>query len=219
MIACMLLPFFVAAQQTTTAKKYNFTEAWVWEYTNASGNTNEMVLYRDPKSNCWLLTAEAYGNTDGMCDWILVQPDGTCYFAYKDAELDNSGSLLKMKLRPENVKAIPNYWNTENRYRKFGNTAMGFAAFNGRAYQCTYTKTKEQSTFYLAKTAAAFAPLAVFNELDIDAKLPVRFPKDIPGNYVVLSESSSGAGYSVQYRFKYQSHTEYYIDLAQYTLR
>lgn len=205
--------------QTKNPELILFTEAWVWEYTNASGNTREMVLYREPKSNYWLLTPEAYGNTDEMCDWILVQPDGTCYFAYKDAELGSGGSLLKMTLHPKKGNTIPTYWKATNEYKKFGNTAMGLGTFNGRAYHCTYAKTKEQSIFYLAKTAAAFAPLAVFNELDVDAKLPVRFPKDIPGNYVVLSENSSGAGYSVQYRFKYRSHTEYHINLRDYTIR
>lgn len=220
MIAGLLFPLLVVAQQKKTAStKYNFTEVWVWEYKGKDGKMGEMALYREPKLNYWLLTAEAYGNTDDMCDWILVQPEGTCYFAYKDAEIGSGGSLLKVKLDLQQVKTLPTYWKAGSRYQKFGNAAMGFSMFNGREYQCAYTKTQEQTTFYLARTAAAFAPLAVFNELDVDAKLPIRFPKDIPGNYVVLSEDSNGAGYSVQYRFKYRSHTEYHIDLASYKLQ
>ena len=219
-ILYVMLPLFAAAQQKKTANTaYNFTEAWVWEYNNASGNTSEIVLYREPKSNYWLLTPEAYGNTDEMCDWILVQPDGTCYFAYKDAELGSGGTLLKMKLHPQKGNTIPTYWKATNQYKKFGNTAMGFPVFNGKEYKVSYLKTNEQSVFYLATTKANFAALSLFNELDIDAKLPVRFPKDIPGNYVPLSENSSGAGYKVQYNFKYVSHTEYHINTGQYKLR
>ena len=220
MLAVALFPFFPTAQQKKAAStKYNFTEVWVWEYENKDGKTAEMAIYREPKLNYWLLTAEAYGNTDGMCDWILVKPEGSCYFAYKDAEIGSGGSLLKVELDLQQVKTIPAYWKAGSRYQKFGNAALGSPTFNGREYGCTYTKTQERSTFYLARTAAAFAPLAVFNELDVDAKLPIRFPTDIPGNYVVLSEHTSGAGYSVRYRFKYRSHTEYRIDLGQYKLQ
>ncbi len=141
-IVYMLLSFSVVAQQKKAAStKCNFTELWVWEYKGKDGKTGEMALYREPKLNYWLLTAEAYGNTDGMCDWILVQPEGICYFAYKDSEIGSGGSLLKVKLDLQQVKTLPAYWKTGSRYQKFGNAAMGFSIFNGREYQCAYTKT------------------------------------------------------------------------------
>lgn len=218
-IACVLLPLFVTARQTKTGRtQYNFTEIWVWEYKGKDGKKGEMAIYREPKLNYWLLTAEAYGNTDDMCDWILIKPDGTYYFAYKDAELGGGRTLLKMKQELPKVKSIPAYWKTSAKQKNFGNVSMGFPVFKGKEYKVSYLKTRDYSTFYLAATKANFTPLSIFNKLDTDARLPIRFPKDIPGNYIVLSENAEFPNGSVQYSFKYISHTEYHIDLSEYEL-
>lgn len=216
-IACTLLPLFVTAQQKRTGStQYNFTEVWVWEYKGRDGKMGEMAIYREPKLNYWLLTAEAYGNSDDMCDWILIKPDGTYYMAYKDAELGGGRTLLKMKQALPKVKSIPANWKASVKQKNFGNASMGFPVFRGKEYKVSYLKTNENSTFYLATTKANFAPLSVFNELDADAKLPIRFPKDIPGNFIPLSENTVFPGGLIQYSFKYISYTEYHLNLAEY---
>lgn len=195
--------------------KINFTEVWVWEYTDINGNKTEMAIYREPKLNYWLLTSETYGSTDEMCDWIILKPDGICYFAYKNAELDAGKTLLKMKMDVPKIKTMPLYWRKTGKRKFFGDKSLGFPRFNGIEYTVSYLKTKEKSSFYLANTNADFMPLSYFNDLETDAKMPISFPKDIPSNKVVLSEKAFGLKYSVGYSFKYISHTEYHINFSE----
>lgn len=219
LFALLFLPTLACNGQKAPARKYLFSEVWVWEYTGADGTKGEMAIYREPKLNYWLLTAEAYGNTDDMCDWILLQPNGTCYLAYKDAELDGGGTLLKMKQAVPKVQSMPAYWKATGKSQYFGDKNSGFPLIKGKEYRVAYAKTSEKSTFYIAGTRADFGPLNIFNDLDTDARLPVRFPKDIPAHTITLSEETIASNYRVSYRFKYISHTEYHINLSEYELR
>ena len=217
----LLFPLFVMAQQKKTVKsslQYNFSEVWVWEYTDINGNKGEMAIYREPGLNYWLLTSEAFGQTDEMTLWFMLKPDGEVLQAYQDETMHSCKKLVRHQLAMENVSAIPSYWKKANNIRYFGDTFSGFPRIKGVEYQICYEKTNDQSTFYLAKTKADFSKLSLFNDLDIDAKLPVRFPKNIPGNYMVLGEYSVFSNDSVQYSFQYISQTEYYIDLSIYEM-
>ncbi|MBX9449755.1 MAG: hypothetical protein KL787_08585 [Taibaiella sp.] len=125
--------------------------------------------------------------------------------------------MIKHQLHPIEKTKLPDYWKATGNSKYFGDTFSGFPKMKGMEYKISYEKTDEKSTFYLATTKADCAMLSLFNDLNIDAKLPVCFPKDIPGNYVVLSEHSTSAKGSVQCLLKYISQTEYYVDMNNFT--
>lgn len=214
----ILLLLFTLFTATAFSQKLNFTEVWVWEYTNSNGQKAEMAIYREPQLNYWLLTGEAFGNTDEMTEWFILKPDGEVLQSYQDGEPSSHQKLLKHQLSFDKNKQLPNYWKVTSSKQSFGDTRLGFPLFKGTAYKVSYLKTKDQSTFYLAQAKADFTILALFNELNIDAKLPVRFPKDIPGHYITLSEHTVYPGGAVQYTFKYISQTAYHINLADYKI-
>lgn len=218
----LLFPLLVLAQQKRfieASKKLNFSEVWVWEYTDTEGKKAEMAVYREPKLNYWLLTTEAYGQTDEMTLWFILKPNGEVLQAYQDGEGNSAKKLIKHRLYPDKKKLLPNHWKATGNTKTFGDTSLGFPKFIGEEYNVSYGKTNEQSVFFLATTKADFSTLYLFNDLDIDAKLPFRFPKDIPSNYLVLSEETIFSSVSELYRFKYISHTEYYINISEYDLK
>lgn len=211
----LLITLFTA---TAFSQKLNFTEVWVWEYTNRNGQKAEMAIYREPQLNYWLLTSEAFANTDEMTEWFILKPDGEVLQAYQDGEKNSLKKLLKHQLPSKKNRQLPSYWKATSNKQSFGDTRLGFPLFQGTAYKVSYLKTKDQSTFYLAQTKADFTMVSYFNNLNIDAKLPIRFPKDIPGHYITLSEHTVFPGGAVQYTFKYISQTAYHINLADYKL-
>ncbi|HRP90361.1 MAG TPA: hypothetical protein PKX92_09985 [Edaphocola sp.] len=217
LIVFLLFPLLVLAQRKkTTSQKLNFSEVWVWEYTDSKGTKAEMVVYREPKLNYWLLTGEAYGQTDEMSLWFVLKPNGEVLQAYQDEESNSSKKMMKHRLYPDKKTVLPSNWKTTGNTKKFGDVSLGFPKFTGKEYKVSYGKTNEQSMFYLAATKADFSSLALFNDLDIDAKLPIRFPKDIPGNYIVLSEITKIQHNVISYSFKYISYSEFHINLLDY---
>jgi hypothetical protein len=222
-IAFLLFPLFAVAQQKKTIKsttQYNFSEMWVWEYTDANGKKAQMAIYREPKSNYWLLTPDDAGfrATDETTLWFLLKPNGEVLQAYQDGENDNRKKLVKYRLRPDNKKQLPGYWKATGKSKYFGDTFSGFPKIKGLEYKISYTKTNDKSKFYLATTKADLSMLSLFNDLSLDGKLPIRFPKDIPGHFITLSESTVFPGGAVQYNFRYISQTEYYINLSDYRI-
>lgn len=216
-IACMLFPFMVLAQKTN-APQYNFSEVWIWEYIDVNGKKGQMGIYREPKLNYWLLTPDDAGfrETDEMSLWFILKPNGEVLQAYQDGEMNSRKKLMRHELHLNKTIKLPDYWRATGNTKKFGDTGLGFPTFTGKEYKVRYKKTNDQSTFYLAFTKADFSVLSFFNDLNIDAKLPVRFTKDIPGNYITLSEHTLFAGGTIRYQFKYISQTEYYIALSEY---
>jgi len=214
---CFLFPLFALAQQKKSVKniKFNFTEMWIWEYTDTNGKKSEMAIYREPKLNYWLLTPDDAGfrDTDEMTLWFILKPNGEVLQAYQDGEMNSSKKLIKHQLNVDKIIKLPDYWKATGKSKYFGDDFSGFSKMKGLEYKIKYEKTNDQSTFYLAKTKADFSVLAAFNDLNIVVKLPVRFPKDIPKNYVVLSEDSKWSNGAVQYGFMYISQTEYFIDI------
>lgn len=221
-ISMLLFPLFVAAQQKKTIKsntQYKFSEVWVWDYTDANGKKGQMAIYREPKLNYWLLTPDDAGfrETDEMTLWFILKPNGEVLQAYQDAEMNSGKKLTKDRLYPDKKAKLPDYWKATGKSKYFGDTFSGFPKIKGMEYKISYTKTNDKSTFYLATTKANFAVLSLFNDLNMDAKLPISFPKDIPGNFITLSENSvfPGGG-TIQYTFKYISQSQYHINLSDY---
>lgn len=215
----VLVPYRVTGQTRNSEsgiQPLKFSEVWVWEYTDICGKTAEMAIYRDPRSNSWLLTSEAYGNTDEMCDWILAKPGGTYYMAYQSPELNNKRYLVEVKHEVVSAKSLPEHWSPLGEYKYFGNKLLGFPRFKGRKYRVSYLKTNDVSTYYVENTKTDFTAIYTFNDLEIDAKLPIRFPKDVPPTIIVLNENSVFSNVSVSYSFKYISQAEYYIDISEY---
>ncbi len=211
-----VLPFisYYTQAQTKETTTIRFTEMWVWEYQNSNGKRSEMAIYREPKSNYWLLTADDAGfrDTDEMTLWFLLKPNGEVIQAYQDGEKQGNKKIVRHRLDMRKTANIPPQWKRQNATKYFGHPDLGFPEIKGNEYKVEYEKTEDKSVFYLAASKADFTPLNYFNNLNIDAKLPIRFPKEIPGSFMVLSENSVFPGGSVRYNFKYISQTEYFID-------
>lgn len=195
-------------------KKLSFTEAWVWAYTNSDGSEGEMVVYREPQTGYWLFTPEAYGSTDEMTEWIVANNDGVYIFAYNDAELYTPQKRFIVNVKLKKFDKLPEEWQLLSGSQYFGDALLGFPRFKGTAYETTYLKTTERSIFYVAATQADLSAIYYFNHLNIDAKLPVSFPENIPGRQIVLSEQTKFATGNMGYRFRHISHTTYQINLS-----
>lgn len=220
----LLFPLFIVAQQKKTIKsatQYNFSEMWIWECIDANGNKAQMAIYREPKLNYWLLTPDDAGfrETDEMTLWFMLKPNGEVLQSYQDGEKNQRKKLIKHQLYPDKKAILPDYWKATGKSRYFGDTFSGFPKIKGLEYKVSYTKTNDKSTLYLATTKADLSMLSLFNDLNIDAKLPIRFPKDIPGNFIALSENTVFPGGAVQYAFKYISQTEYHLNLSEFEVK
>lgn len=212
----VILPFTGYAQYSKKAKPLHFTEMWTWEYVQYDGKKGVMSLFREPKSNYWLLTADDAGfrETDEMTLWFIVKPNGEVLQAFQDGDITRIMALKELKLVVKRNKKLPTYWQSTSNTKVFGDPNLGFPAFRGRGYSINYLQSNDHTEFYIAQTSAHFSALALFNTLTIDAKLPINFPQDLPKHMVPLSEHTTFAGGGmVQYNFKYISQTEYYIQL------
>jgi hypothetical protein len=220
----LLFPLFVVAQQKKTTKstiQYNFSEMWVWEYSDANGKKAQMAIYREPKLNYWLLTPDDAGfrEKDEMTLWFMLKPSGEVLQSYQDGEKKQRKKLIKHQLYPDKKAILPDYWKATGKSRYFGDTFSGFPKIKGLEYKVSYGKTNDKSKFYLATTKADLAVLSLFNDLSIDAKLPIHFPKDVPGNFITLCENTVFPSVTVQYAFKYISQTEYHINLSEFEVK
>ncbi|MCB0512242.1 MAG: hypothetical protein R2760_08630 [Chitinophagales bacterium] len=215
LIVCLLSPFLGFAQPKQNLVQFNFTEVWVWEYTDSLNKKNEMAIYREPNFNYWLLTNEAFGQSDEMSVWFLLKQNGEIIQAYQDGESNDSIQLMKYNLQFNNKTKLPTNWKATGNTKNFGDVSLGFPKFIGKEYKVSYSKTNKFSVFYLGTTKADFTMLTLFNELNIDAKLLVRFPKNIPANYIVMSEQTKFLNDSIQYNFKYISNAEYYVSFVE----
>lgn len=217
----LLVPFISQAQvnlRKAPTKKFNFTEVWVWEYTDVNGNSGEMAIYREPKLNYWLLTPDDAGfrNSDGMSLWFMVKPNGDVIQAYQDGEINSPKKTITHKLDVAKINRIPVNWKRTGKTRKFGDPSTGFPYINGKEYQVVFDKTNDRSHIILGGTQANFSSLSLFNNLNIDAKLPIQFPQNIPGNLIPLSEFTTFSTGKIQYTLKYITPSEYHIDLNDF---
>lgn len=217
-LVCFLATISVFAQKKTTraTSAIHFSEAWVWNYTNASGEKGSVMIYREPKSGSWLLTKDdaGLGKTDEMTRWFLLQPNGEILQAYDDPERNGRLKLHRLRWQKKAVAHLPGYYKPTGKTARFGTANWGYKPVRGRSYNIAYQKTNEKTTVYLADSTLDWSALFAFNSLDMDAKLPIRFPVDIPPKKIPLSEETTGAGWRTGYTFEGISSTEYDIDLS-----
>lgn len=183
-----------------------FREVWVWEYTDTEGAKQDLAIYHLPEKNYWLFTAEAYGNSGEMIEYILGKPDGEYIMAYTDAE--GKKGLLKEKLTFTGPKVLPPTYRLQKKTQFFGEPDMGYPKVLGKLYLKTYEKTSEVAEMFLTDTKSDMRPVYNFNAINGDAKLPLHFPIDLPAHTHVLEETYQG---KKQYAFKFKSQTEYYV--------
>lgn len=210
---CFFLPYFVMAQ-TEKSSNYRFTEIWVWEYENYDGRKGEMAIYRDTSHNAWLLTPDDadFPSTDEMTKYFIVQDDGEVTQVIEDGTTVDENRITH-SLNIQKDKSLPYHYRKRKTIKYFGDPQFGFPKIKGQEYRVQYEKTNEKTTFYLGQSDANFSALCHFNELNIDAKLPIQFPKDIPAGYIPLSEQTNFPNDKiVRYEFKYISPTEYFIE-------
>lgn len=198
-----------AYAQTTSV---NFTEIWVWEFENSNGSKGEMAIYREPKLNYWLLTPDDanFRDKDEMTLWFLLKPNGEVIQAFQDAEMDNL-EVTKHQLPLKKITKLPKSWKPCGDEKTFGNTEYGFPLFSGKEYKIRYEKSNEKTSLFVGHSDADFSILALFNELNIDAKLPIQFPKNIPKNTITLSEHTVFPNFYLKYQYKYTTPTTYEV--------
>jgi hypothetical protein len=212
-----LLPFCSVQAQIKTPKSIKFTQAWVWEYKNnfvpenEPGHKGEIVMYYEPKLNYWLFTAEAYGTSGEMYNWILGKPDGTYVLCATDEFGKEAITEQKLKF-PLNKTLAPHY-RFIGKKKVFNQNRLGFPKIEGREFKIIYGKTNDQSSIFVGDVKANFLPLYFFNQSNIEAKLPFQFPVDFPKNKLLLQEVSTVNKVKLHVTFKEISYTEYYIDL------
>lgn len=219
----LLLVIFVftncqAQSNTVKKKEIKFDQAWIWEYTNTTvpedeiGHKGEVWVYYNEKLQYWLFTAESYGITGEMFNWILAKPDGTYIIDFTD-EFGKTGRL-EMKAEVEKSKLLPEHYVANGKSNWYNQEDLGFPKFKGDGYSVTYEMVNDTSEFYLAPNEKLnFAPIYLFNQLDSDAKLPIFFPVDLPGNWIYLEESTQMPQGEIQVKLTTITPTEYYINL------
>lgn len=204
---------FTCGAQTRLRKTetLNFKEVWVWEYLDSEGKKQDMAIYHHPGKNYWLFTAEAYGLSGEMTEWVLAKPDGEYIQRYRDEH--GATITLRDTLYFNTPAQLPRHYQSMGRMRNFGDKKFGFPEFRGIAFEVKYEKTTDQSLCYLVKVKKVMSPLYYFNQLNKEPRLPVIFPKDLPADHLVLSEEIQTGGKVIRYRFRFISPTEYYIEI------
>lgn len=219
LLLLLTLPFFCCCTQAQvkSPKTIQFTQAWVWEYENNTiaqnepGHKGEIVVYFEPKQNYWLFTAEAYGTSGEMYDWIIGKPDGT----YLLSSTDEFGkkAITKQQLPFPANKILPQHYKPLGKKKVFNHNKLGFPKIEGTEFKVDYTKTNDRTSVFVSDFKADFFPVYFFNHLNIEAKLPFSFPTDFPKNKLLLQEVSIVNKEKLQLTLKEISHTEYYIEL------
>lgn len=197
----------------------HFTQVWVWEYQNEwipeneSGHKGEIAIYYHPEKDFWLFTQEAYGISGEMTDWIVGKPDGE----YLIASTDEYGKkrIEKLSITIPETDSLNVLFFPKKEPMSFGNPDLGFPLIRGEKYVLNYLKTLDKTTLYLGDVAVDLSPVYYFNQLDIEAMLPVDFLTNIPANKIVLSDSTTTSGKNISLRFRYISHAEYYVHLGE----
>jgi hypothetical protein len=204
---------------SNSSKELKFMQAWIWEYENTAleegefGRKGEFWAYYHEELNYWLLTAESYGITGEMFNWILAKPDGTYIIDFTDEFGKNS--RLEHKLDFDIPNEIPIHYKSTGNSKFFNeDDTIGFPKAKGFEYDTKYEMTSDQTkTFIGAFENVNFTPLFWFNRLDSDAKLPVHFPLDLPSKYGVFEEITKMSVGKYHLVLKNISNTEYYINL------
>lgn len=204
---------------SNSSKELKFMQAWIWEYENTAleegefGRKGEFWAYYHEELDFWLLTAESYGITGEMFNWILAKPDGTYIIDITD-EFGKT-SRLEHKLDFDIPSEIPSHYTSTGKSKFFNeDESLGFQKAQGFEYEIKYEMTSDRTkTFIGTYENVNFTPLFWFNRLDSDAKIPVHFPIDLPSKYAVFEEVSKMSVGEYRLVLKNISNTEYFIEL------
>lgn len=197
----------------------NFTQAWVWEYKNElkgfeePGYQGEMVVYFHPELNYWLFTQEAFGISGEMIEYVIGKPDGT----YLTISVDEFGkrNLTEEKIEFNRYTELPSEWISTGNEKSFNENDLGFPKLKGEEFYMKHLKTNEITEVFMADYPIDFSALYYFNQLNSEAKLPFHFPINLPKNKFVLEEITTSANHKTQYKLKYISHSEYFVNLNE----
>lgn len=196
----------------------HFSQVWVWEYVNTFFEEDtpqyrgELVVYFNPENNYWLFTQEAYGFTDEMTLWTLGMPDGKYISCYLDEHGNQKQYTDKIEVKPQT--SIPKQYVPLQNKKEFKAGESGILDFTAQEYQLEYIKSNQIECLYLAETEIDFSPIYHFNRRDVEAKLPIHFPVDLPATIKVL-ESYTIYSKTVHIKFKEQGHTTYFIEIEK----
>lgn len=204
-----------------TQGRYTFYHSWHWDYENTwipadeYGRTGQLTAYHDDSTGAWLFTAEAYGGTDEMADWVLALPTGEYITGYRD-ETGNRNLLRDTLDFPESEEVLAEWLQPTGEKQVFGENHYGWPTLQASAYAVNYQQTKERSKVWLADTAVDMRPLVYFNRRIADAKLPVHFMPDLAiGKIEVAADTESGAQ-RIHHRLTAISDNYYEINLEDY---
>ncbi len=211
----------VEADHPPIQGKYTFYHSWHWDYENTwipegeHGRSGEMTVYQDDSTGAWLLTAETYGGTDEMADWVLALPTGEYITAYRDE--GGRRTLLRDTLDFPQPEAGPAGWLQPARgTRAFGENDYGWPTLQAVAYQVDYQQTEERSTVWLADTTVDMRALVYFNRRIADAKLPVHFMPHVPAGKIEVAADTESGTHRVRHRLTAISDNYYEINLEDY---
>ena len=201
--------------------RYTFYYSWHWNYENTwvpegeYGSTGQLTVYHDDSTEAWLFTAEAYGGTDEMADWVLALPSGEFITGYRDET--GKRTLLRDTLNlPEFDEAFAEWLQPTGEKHIFGENTYGWPALQARAYKIDYQQTGERSTIWLADTAVDMRPLVYFNRRIADAKIPVYFMPDLPVGKIEVAADTKGGTHRVWHRLTAISDNYYELNLEDY---
>lgn len=203
------------------AQHYTFHHSWHWQYESTwipdgeTGRHGEFTVYHDDSTGAWLFTAEAYGVTDEMADWILALPTGEYITAYRD-ETGNQDLFRDTLDFPEPGEALAEWLKPAGEAQVFGANPYGWRTLQATAYHVDYLKTEERTTVWLADSTVDMRPLIHFNRRIADAKLPVQFMPDLPVGKIEVAAGTESGKHRVHHRLTVLSDNHYEINLANY---
>ncbi len=209
-----------AVYESEDTVEYIFKESWTWEYENEweeddeYGRKGQITIFYLPEKNYWLFTGEAYGTRGEMIDWVLGKPGGEYIICSTDEFGDKDYERRFVTIREETE--LSKYFKPEDGQKIFGNKEFGFPLITGKKYKYDYDVPDEWTDFYLGIVKGVdFYSLYHYNNLDLEARMPYSFTRDLPGNTIILSDVSHIEGREVRANFKDRSYTLYYIYLPK----
>jgi len=222
-VLCFLVAIVVfishAPAQNMSQSNYTFTEAWVWEYQNIRSEEGQVIIYRNPLTQEWLLTPDAYGKTDEMTLWYLIKPNGEVIQASKDPEHNKNIIYTQHHLYPTRNDQFPKTWVKGKLQKSFG-SEQSLRIFQGQEYTFKHPRVSETSQYFVSKMEYDMSLICQFVNLRQKAQMPIEFPIELPNNYIFLSEHTQKVGgYTTSTIFKGIQHVEYTIQIPQVTTK
>ena len=211
------------------AGKYYFSTQITYSYHNDSAEddynrSGEISIYIDEKSGTFLFTKESFGNTGEMVDFVIADQQGNYIFGYTDEHGKKLRETLKSYKASDKNFQSKKVENDFNKYcqptgntKRFGENKYGWPAFKGTEYRMN-DMLSDSSTVFITASKYSFLPVFLFNQLQIETKLPVNFDfsKILPSKNLILQRSYVLEGSVSSFTLISASPTEYFIDLSDY---